>query len=134
MRSFRGFLPAIAGLAILLTLPGCGDDDSPTEPGNHPPVISSVVAEPDTFSRGGLCFITATASDPDGDVLNYAWDFHNGSSLLEWITASGNSAVLTTCGCTIVDPVNAWVLATVSDGKGGQAIDSAAVVVLPGED
>ncbi len=130
MKQIR-FLLVLGTLSVLLTaLLGCGSDDKPTGSDNAAPVISSITASPSSFQQGELCTVTVVASDPDGDNLQYSWDHHNAESQLEWVSAGGNTAVLTTCGCLIVDDLYAWVLATVRDGRGGEAIDSVEIVVL----
>jgi hypothetical protein len=132
MNVVRCFVVFVAASSVMLLSAGCGSDDPPTASDNHPPTISSITANPSTFHLGDLSTITVTATDPDGDGLQYYWD-HRGESVLEWFSSTGNTAILTTCGCLIVDDLHTWVLATVKDGKGGEATDSVAVVVLAGE-
>jgi plastocyanin len=49
-----------------------------TFPGNGAPTVS-LAASTTTPSTGQLVTFTATASDPDGDTLAYAWDFDDGT-------------------------------------------------------
>lgn len=131
MNTIRYLAKLATCCVVVLILAGCGGDDPPTAPDNHPPTISSITADPSTFHQGDLSTITVIATDPDGDALQYFWD-HRGGSQLDWILSSGNTAVLTTCGCLIVDDLYTWVLATVKDGNGGETTDSVAIVVLSG--
>jgi len=40
---------------------------------NHPPVISSLIADPSSVNTDQTTTITCTASDQDGDTLTYTW-------------------------------------------------------------
>jgi hypothetical protein len=115
---------------LVAAVSGCGSDDKPNESGNNPPTIQSITADPDTFHMSEFSTITVIAEDPDGDELHYTWNHRHGESILEWVSASGNTAMLTTCGCVIAEPLNAWVISTVDDGRGGEATDSVSIVVL----
>lgn len=73
-------LPAITALALAAACSGGADTPNPTTPVppqpllNRPPVIHSMSITP--FGIGGLSTFTftASASDPDGDEVSYAWD------------------------------------------------------------
>ena len=119
---------------LVAAVSGCGGDNKPNESGNTPPTILSLTAVPDTFYALEISTITAVAEDPDGDELHYTWSHRHGESILEWVTATGNPAVLSTCTCELDEPLQAWVIVTVTDGKGGAAQDSVAIVVLPPEE
>ena len=61
----------------------CGDNSSKSV--NHPPVIESLTAEPDTVNISETTRLHCVGSDPDNDILNYAWSalygtFTNGSA------------------------------------------------------
>lgn len=116
-----------ASLAAFMAF-GCGDDDTGTDPNNHAPNILSITAEPDTFHAGDSTVITVTAEDPDGDGLHYAWDTHE-----TWMIAlpgSGNPLVLSNC-CPITELRSGYVVAIVTDGRGGGARDSIQIWILP---
>jgi len=114
-------------LAVLLGFVSCGgkggtstNPAAPSSPTptptatNHNPVISSVVVTP-AFGVSQLTTFTmsASASDPDGDSLTYAWDLagNPASGSVVHITFGGNGGVGT-------------ARVTVTDGKGGSATDS----------
>jgi hypothetical protein len=73
-----------------------------------------------SITLGATANVTATATDPDGDALTYAWTVQS--------RPAGSTAALsatTTPAVSITpDVAGAYVLrVTVSDGRGGQAID-----------
>ena len=87
---------------------------------NSPPVAGTVVVSPAIGLAGGTA-ITLTAqgaSDPDGDPLDYTWDFGDGSS------GSGQS---TTHVYNNAGAFNATV--TVGDGKGHSASATGSVTI-----
>jgi outer membrane protein OmpA-like peptidoglycan-associated protein len=91
-------------------------------PANRPPTVSlNCLKEQVLPGEGTDC--RATAADPDGDPLTYAWSTSAGR-----VTGAGPDAKLDTtgvaCGTTIT------VTVTVSDGRGGtaSATDTVAVV------
>lgn len=109
---------------------GCGKDDKPTNPPdtlNHAPIIESLDAEPDTFVMGGSCVVTVTAGDPDSDALSYDWEKRGE---LEIISTEANTARVINC-CPIFEITRGVVLSTVRDGRGGEALDSISVWILP---
>jgi hypothetical protein len=80
---------------------------------NQPPVITSLTAEQKTVTRAMTTTIECIASDPDGDELSYTWSPSGGN-----ITGKGSTV-------TWVAP-NTYgtytITVTVTDGRGGQAI------------
>ncbi|MDW8479649.1 MAG: PKD domain-containing protein [Xanthomonadales bacterium] len=52
--------------------------------GNRPPVVGSFSASPYPAAPGAAVSFGATASDPDGDVLQYRFDFGDGSPKTAW--------------------------------------------------
>jgi hypothetical protein len=116
-------------LVIALAIAACGGSKgsstptTPTSPGtptvtNHPPVINSLNFAP-SFGIMGLTTFSwdASASDPDGDAVNYSWDIagnpHSGAS---------GSVVFTNGG-------NGVARLTVTDSKGAAASDTRSFVV-----
>ncbi|MDP1826779.1 MAG: Ig-like domain-containing protein [Archangium sp.] len=89
-----------------------------TFPGNQPPVLS-LAASTLTPAVNGLVTFTATASDPDGDALAYAWDFDDGT----W----GANAAVVTKAFLAAREYN--VRLTVSDMKGGTVTRALLVTV-----
>jgi hypothetical protein len=88
-------------------------------PGNQPP---SAIARASTINAavGQAITFTATAADPNGDALAYAWDFGDGDY-------SVDNAAATTHSFSAVGEY--YVEVTVSDMKGGVARDSVLVNV-----
>ena len=79
-------------------------------PGNRPPVFE-LAASAENVAVGVSLTFTAAASDPDGDVLAYHWDFGDGYF-------SENTASLTR---GFAESRQYTVVCTVSDMKGGVA-------------
>jgi OmpA family len=81
-------------------------------PPNHPPTISCSVS-PSTVHPGDRVHIVATASDPDGDPLTFAWHSSVGQ-----IIGAGSDVELDTTG---VAPSRYEVTGQVDDRRGGTA-------------
>ncbi|MGD0854490.1 MAG: PKD domain-containing protein [Dehalococcoidia bacterium] len=79
---------------------------------NHPPIITSLTADPAALQFASRTTLTAIASDPDGDTLQYKWDDGNAGTLsgvgnkVSWTSPSKNG--------------NFSVFVIVSDGKGAE--------------
>ena len=87
---------------------------------NQSPVIANVLANPVVVDPGKTTTVTASASDPNGDPLTYAWNLPSG-----WTkSGSGNQIQVTAPNKA---NASATVTVTVSDGQGGQS--QSAVVV-----
>lgn len=121
-------------LLMTAALYGCGDDDKNpvNDPNNQAPEIESIIANPNPFvadSPNGTT-LTAVASDPDGHSLDYTWV--PGDSWLIATGGGGSTVRLGNC-CAIDEETSTYVVLTVSDGHGGQAVDSVEVTVLPAQ-
>jgi hypothetical protein len=66
---------------------------SSTAGGNRAPTVSSIGANPAPSTPGASVSLLANASDPDGDALNYRFDFGDGSSKTAWSTNPATSHV-----------------------------------------
>ncbi len=109
---------------------GCGNDDNPTAPPdatNHPPIISALTAEPDSFVMENSSLVTVTASDPDSDALSYTWELHGE---LQVVGANINTVRVMNC-CPIFDTTMATVLSIVRDSHGEEVRDSINIWMLP---
>jgi chitodextrinase len=115
-------------LAILLLIAGlllssaCNTNPPtpPPPPPNQPPTINSLTAEKEvsTLSESQ---IVCEAHDADGDVLSYQWSADGGTikgenSIVAWVAPD-------TAG-------NYTITVAVTDGKGGEAIDSITIAVI----
>ena len=94
--------------------------DGPFGGTNHPPVISDLTANPPSIDINQTTTITCDASDEDGDALTYTWSENGGiisgsGSTITWTAPSTAGTYTITC--------------MVSDGNGGEATKSVAVIV-----
>lgn len=94
-----------------LVVAGCGADS--VSPENQPPVLVSLVAEPEAAAVGAVCTIKANVTDPNGDELAYEWGAAPG-----YVTGEGREASLTVESCCVGGNT---VFVTVKDGRGGEA-------------
>jgi len=116
----------LAGLALLALVfaAGCSDDEGGTKPTNHAPVISSITVNPSSVPVSSSATVTVVATDQDGDALTYAYVPNGG-----YVTGTGASV-------TWVAPSQAGnysLAVTVTDGNGGQATTTGALVVVAGQ-
>jgi len=87
---------------------------------NHAPVIEAVTAHPRKIDLGAGTHLACIASDPDGDSLSYTWSAAAGT-----LSDSGATAAWI---APLVEG-NYYIICTVDDSAGGQAIDSIGIVV-----
>lgn len=88
------------------------------EPGNQSPTVG-VDASPTSGVEDLTVAFTAAASDPDGDGLNYAWDFGDGNTSSNGDSVSHEYDNEGTYTATV----------TVSDGRGGYGSDEIDIAV-----
>jgi|GEM_PF-1863784 len=86
------------------------------EPGtNQPPVISGATASPNPASLGSTINLQASASDPNGDTLTYAWYVNTtGFSVRGDFIGNGRQRFY-----TVTSTATHLFTVEVSDGKGG---------------
>jgi len=112
---------ALSAVAICLLGMACGEKAAPTAPPpvtNAAPSITSM-----SITEFGIVDLSqftyaASATDPDGDSLTYAWDFAG--------TAAAGSSGQSTFGN---GATTRTATLTVSDGKGGRATNSRTFIV-----
>ncbi|MHB8086004.1 MAG: Ig-like domain-containing protein [Dehalococcoidia bacterium] len=90
---------------------------------NHPPVISSLKADPSSLQFSSGATLTCIASDPDGDPLQYKWEAKDGAlsgngNVVSWVSPSTKAADYS-------------IFVTVSDGKGGNTRQELVIPVAP---
>ena len=93
----------------------------PPAAANRPPTVT-VVCTPPQVPVGGASNCVATAQDPDGDPLTYAWKAPSGT-----FATPAAATTQWTAGNT---PGTVVVTVTVSDGRGGVATGTATLTVV----
>jgi len=90
---------------------------------NHPPIITSLIANDYEVIPTDKCYIECSAEDQDGDILNYMWSASKGD-----ISGTGSSA--TWAAPEEEDSYDITI--TVNDGYGGEDVKSLTIrVQLP---
>ena len=87
---------------------------------NNDPIITGITADPRKIHLSSDCEIYCSATDPDGDTLDYNW-----SAIFGII--SGTGATITWTAPTSAG--NYYITCRVEDSRGGQVIDSIGVSV-----
>ncbi|SHJ27430.1 PKD domain-containing protein [Aquimarina spongiae] len=89
---------------------------------NQSPSITGInLDQPSPVTTGTQIQFVAEASDPEGNTLNYRWDFGDSSPKTEWV---GNTVTH-----TYTDSGNYTVQVQVSDNNGGFAVASQSLVI-----
>lgn len=90
-------------ISILIIFTGC---EGIVQLTNHPPTISSLIANPDAIEINHNVIITCVAVDKDGDMLAYKWSSTGGKingngSMAAWTApATAGTCIIT---CTVSD-------------------------------
>ena len=87
---------------------------------NQPPEIIGLVADPASLVPGDGSTVSCEAADPDGDTLNYTWEYTGGM-------LQGTGSTVTWIAPSVAKTYTVKVI--VSDGKGGSANQSVTVTV-----
>ncbi len=87
---------------------------------NHEPIINSLVATARRIDKGDTTRITCSASDPDGDILEFSWtatfgELIGSDSVVSWVAPDSVGYYYVQCH--------------VSDNRGGCANDSIGIMV-----
>ncbi|MBI5588815.1 MAG: PKD domain-containing protein [Deltaproteobacteria bacterium] len=91
-------------------------------PGNLAPVISSISASPSSGSVSSAITFSATASDPDGSIALYEWDFDGNGTFDASTTSNPVSYTYSTAG-------SYTVTVRVTDNLGATATSSITVTI-----
>jgi peptide/nickel transport system substrate-binding protein len=105
---------AAIGAAIGLGLFG-GEEEE-----NLPPTAGARATTPTTIDIGGYVVFESTATDPDGDIVNYTWYFGDGTHV--------SGAALSTVNHTYLYGGSYLVLLIVEDDEGATATNAASMV------
>lgn len=121
MKTFR----SISWIAAVVIPTVCGCDESPAEPVNESPIITGISAIPDDVRTGTSSNLTCDATDPEMDPLTFTWEADAGTFVgtgasVSWTAPSEIGIYSVTC--------------SVSDGRGGEDIESVTITVFSVED
>ena len=117
----RAWMVSLLVVSLFSSSCGSKDEATPTPTGPTPPTPAAnrspqITAATVTPASGITSLTThafsASATDPDGDPVNYSWDFGNGTSA----SSAGASVIYSNASTTTYQAV-----LTVTDGKGGTA-------------
>ena len=110
---------------LLLLFASCVQPESTLSSleGNNSPVIDEVYVDPPFITVGTTATITVTASDPDGDQLQYSW-----STALGDIIGSGAVVRYSAAYCCVGSNI---VTVIVSDVKGAKVSEDIRIEINP---
>jgi hypothetical protein len=114
MKHLYGKLPQalIAIIALSLLVVGCSDDDNGSNNVNRAPQNVQITLSNTTLpSNGGTVTVTVSATDPDGDQLNYTYNVTLGT-----VTPNGSQATWVLSPNTGTNDLQGQITVTVSDG------------------
>lgn len=119
------FTIIFATALLLLFFFGCVQPESNivSSAGNNSPVIDDVYVNPAFITVGTTANIEVTASDPDGDQLDYSW-----SSALGDIIGSGPNVRYSAAYCCVGSNI---VTVVVSDVKGAKTSKDIIIEIYP---
>ncbi|WNG27104.1 kelch-like protein [Cystobacter fuscus] len=109
-------LSARVVLAIQVSLNGGTGEAQLSIAFNSSPRVASLTASPTRLPVGQTTSVSVSASDPDGDILSYAW---SASCAGSWSNASSSSARFTPSLLPAGACNNCRLTVSVSDGHGG---------------
>ena len=126
--SAEGFSVNTKGLVAGFWWPGDGDTRWARWEGlaNGPPIAATDGARTGT-EGSSVSFSAVSSTDPDADVLTYAWDFGDRTAACAGTTVGGTSATPTHTYC---DEGTYTVVLTVTDGRGGSAQASTTATII----
>ena len=112
-------------ILLLLPLVSCVQPESTISSlgGNNSPVIEDVYVNPAFITVGTTATIEVTASDPDGDQLQYSW-----SSALGDIIGSGANVRYSAAYCCVGSNI---ITVVVSDVKGAKVSEDIIIEINP---
>ena len=123
---------------LLFVLAGCTDGEGGriVFPQNHPPVLDSLVAMPDTIGPSDSTVVACYARDADGDTLVFDWKTDarlniQGTSTSNRQLNAQLSPQHTFYNANLPNPINdsAWVYCLVRDRRGGGAAREVFIVL-----
>lgn len=102
----------------------CSEDPANSDNTNNGiPKINSIIPNPQNITTTEVVSLTCLAEDPDGDALNFVWSYNFGS-----VSGSGSNV-----DWQAPDSAGSYsIVCTVTDTKGGLAIDSVIIEVIQG--
>lgn len=115
--SLKRFFPIITAVTVIIL----GSCEKP----NLPPSTPLVVVTDTLVTSGSRVGLSATAADPDGDVLFWRWHSTGGA-----FADSGNASTIWTAP-TVSDTQACTLAVEASDAKGGSSSAHIDVVVIP---
>ena len=117
----------LASALVLVVFCGCEKTNLPTfAASNHSPVMHGLVAFPDTIGPSDSTIVVCSASDADGDTLEYDWETDarlniQGTPTWNKLLNAQLSPERKFYNADLPNPINdsAWVYCLVRDRRGG---------------